>query len=606
MQQKSPQYLCKFRGCHHKPIRTEAGLLRHYKAEHAAETIRRLEQREDRVARIQEDMATGLEGIVDIQDSLLLIPPQLFEVHQAKGVVDQAATVPPVTQAWHGEYLFQKPVQHIKENIKWLLQIFELVPNFVSPFVNREQIYPKISSTAAPPIPWHKTSISIEKLPTVPKVPPSWKKDLDFHFRDVIDIVQALYGNPTFVNDMAHAPVIELDHNGNRIFQNRSLEHGGGKNELTIIVLCFSSDKTVVSVQKGLRLLNHSTELRMETSRGVNQLVGLIPIPKAPSSEKKTPLYQQFLREVFHECMRFLFWRLLQDSVTGRLMLGPDGLTRKVVLGLPSWMADYLDQILLAGIIYGHCAVCFRDHNSLELPGIGPFHTGRHSNMLRTTLSKTHLAKSELPSGLEILGDPHCMLTLDRLHRNDKPYLDHVVNCGRSKSGIEEGQDEMERRLKLVPPFSGCHYFGNGLDFNRWTGSDAHQLRKIFMAILYNLGLPDDILNMHRLEANIGLLIQFRRHDEQSLQELRENLDSYYRFRKVFDTVRGSDKGKFLGYKLPLKHAREHWPDFICSLGNLVGLSTDLSEHLHIVFVKIPYRRTNRQDVERQICAMSD
>ncbi|KAH8930536.1 hypothetical protein BT69DRAFT_1190404, partial [Atractiella rhizophila] len=207
-------------------------------------------------------------------------------------------------------------------------------------------------------------------------------------------------------------------------------------------------------------------------------------------------------------------------------------------------------------------------------------------------------------------------------------YLDHVVTwtmdfisaVDARNRGSKKVKDEMERRLKLVPPFLGGRYFGNGLDFNQWIGLDARQLRKvcdfqlpsaheyslIIMAILYNLGLPDDILNMHRIEANIGLLIQFRRHDEQSLQELRENLDSYYRFRKGFDTVRVSDKGKFLGYKLPLKHTREHWSDFICSLGNLVGLSTDLSEYLHIVFVKIPYRRTNRQDVERQICAMSD
>ncbi|KAH8924322.1 hypothetical protein BT69DRAFT_1193904, partial [Atractiella rhizophila] len=139
---------------------------------------------------------------------------------------------------------------------------------------------------------------------------------------------------------------------------------------LTIIALCFSSDKTVVSVQKGnrqlwplgLRLLNHSTELRLKTSRGANQLVALIPIPKGmlftTPSEKKTPLYRQFLREVFHECMRFLFWRLPQDALTGRLMLGPDGFTRKTVVALAGWMADYLDQTLLAGVIQGHCPVC--------------------------------------------------------------------------------------------------------------------------------------------------------------------------------------------------------------------------------------------------------
>ncbi|KAH8924321.1 hypothetical protein BT69DRAFT_1333077 [Atractiella rhizophila] len=216
-------------------------------------------------------------------------------------------------------------------------------------------------------------------------------------------------------------------------------------------------------------------------------------------------------------------------------------------------------------------------------------------------------------SGLEILGDPHQMLTPDRLHQNDKPYLDHIVKWTMdlishkdSRNRRSKIKDEIDRRLKLVPPFSGGRYFGNGLDFNQWTASDARQLRKIFVAILYNLGLPDNLLNIHRIETNIGLLIQFRRHDEQSLQELRDNLDGYFKYRQVFDEVRVNEKGKFLGYKLPLKHAREHWPHFISSLGNLVGLSTDLSEYLHIVFVKIPYRRTNRHDVERQICTMSD
>ncbi|KAH8924323.1 hypothetical protein BT69DRAFT_1196845, partial [Atractiella rhizophila] len=105
-----------------------------------------------------------------------------------------------------------------KDNTKRLLQIFDLVPNFLSPFVNRDQIYQKISSTVAPPIPWHKTTISLDKLPCAANVPPSWKKDLDFHFQDIIDVVQVLYGNPTFEHDTVHAPVMELDHNGKQIF----------------------------------------------------------------------------------------------------------------------------------------------------------------------------------------------------------------------------------------------------------------------------------------------------------------------------------------------------------------------------------------------------
>ncbi|KAH8922605.1 hypothetical protein BT69DRAFT_1220069, partial [Atractiella rhizophila] len=518
--------------------------------------------------------------------------------------------------------------------VRRLLHLFDIFsPHTVAPFQNRDQIFNKLDQSLMYPIRWHKAIISLDRQPYASRIPPTWKTNTTFWFRDITQVITSLFANPAYEHETIYAPYKEFNAAGNHTYSEPFTGEWFWETQTTLpqgatcVALQGSSDKTIASSMKGnakfwplgMGLLNHSNRLRQSSKSGANLFCGLIPIPQASDQDRKSDLFSVYCREIFHECLRLFFSVLPPEARTGIPLLGPDGQVRNVCIRIGSWMADYMEQILFSLVLNGRCVRCKAPRDMMGQAGIDIPRDNRDSSNARNLMSSEELKEYGLHDnntflvGQEWLGDIHQMLTPDILHQVDKPYLDHVVKW---TFALIEKRDkgsrglrikvEIEKRLRLIPPFQGGRYFGGGLDFTQWTASDSRDLRKVLVACLPNLDLPPDVVRSHRVEANIGNYVHFRRHDEGTISDLETNLNCYYQFRTVFDTVRQGKTGKFLGYCLPRKHIRNHYPELIRQFGACVGHTTDTSEHSWIEFIKEPYGHGSKHRVEEQLCRAAD
>jgi hypothetical protein len=92
-------------------------------------------------------------------------------------------------------------------------------------------------------------------------------------------------------------------------------------------------------------------------SNGTNNLIYLL----ASWRHWKTPAFQQFCRQLYHACLTHIFAPLKHGMTTAEVVRCPDGHFWCAVYGLGPYIADYPEQVWLAGIVQGWCPkdVCF-------------------------------------------------------------------------------------------------------------------------------------------------------------------------------------------------------------------------------------------------------
>jgi hypothetical protein len=139
------------------------------------------------------------------------------------------------------------------------------------------------------------------------------------------------------------------------------------------------SDKTTVSVATGhqefhpvyISVGNISGIARRSHKGGVIPAT-ILPIPKgvqpifhmcecsinsnlASQTERKTEEYKTFCQQLLHTCLAFLFSPVKHAMTTPDISRCPDGHYRRVIYGLGPYIADYPEQMWLAGIVSGWC-----------------------------------------------------------------------------------------------------------------------------------------------------------------------------------------------------------------------------------------------------------
>jgi hypothetical protein len=77
---------------------------------------------------------------------------------------------------------------------------------------------------------------------------------------------------------------------------------------------------------------------------------------------------------------------------------------------------------------------------------------------------------------------------------------------------------------------------------------------------------------------------------ENDLEELENALSRFHNYRQIFITSGVCEKG----ISLPRQHAMVHYPALIRLFGAPNGLCSSITESKHITAVKVPWRRSNR------------
>ncbi|KAI1788198.1 hypothetical protein LXA43DRAFT_1097529 [Ganoderma leucocontextum] len=383
------------------------------------------------------------------------------------------------------------------------------------------------------------------------------------------------------------------------------------------VPVVLGADKMTVSVMTGhqqyhplyMSLGNMHNEMRHAHRDAVVPLA-FLAIPKF-GCEASTDKYRVFIKHIYHAALAQILSPLEPGMTTPHIMRCPDGHFRRAVFELGPFIADYPEQVCLAGIVYGWCPKCQAYPDELE--DAGPLHFREHTEALVDTLTPR-----ELWDIFGIVADPftsyfpradiHELLTPDLLHQLIKgTFKDHLVDWVVKYIKLTAANDkaatriieEIDRRVAAAPSFPGLRRFPHRRNFSQWTGNDSKGLMKVYLASIAGL-VPQ------KMPQCLGVFLDFAyaacraEHDTLSLEAMQEALAYFHDLRTVFVKTGVWPNG----FGLPRQHFLVHYILSIQKFGSPNGLRSLIMESKHIEAVKETWRCSNRNEPTGQMIGM--
>ncbi|KAI0360029.1 hypothetical protein OH77DRAFT_1586687 [Trametes cingulata] len=494
------------------------------------------------------------------------------------------------------------------------------------PFADYAELYATIDAITLGDVPWRCLKAGYRGPRPTSDVPSWMDETYEIWYRDPRQIALRMLGNPDFDGEFDYAPYREFTRHGDRRYCNFMSgnwawlqadtivqDHPEADGALFVPVL-LGSDKTTVSVATGqndyyplyMSIGNIHNNVRRAHRESVI-LIAFLAIPKADRRHADTPAFRRFRRQLFHSSLSAILQSLKPGMTVPEVARCPDTHYRRVIWGIGAYIADYMEQVLVACIVQGWCPTCLKPSGQLDAPRAGDKRSRMHTEALIRTFEPSVLWDDYgvLPDVVPFTNDfPRAdiyeLLSGDLLHQLIKgTFKDHLVTWVGQYLILEHGEargkellDEIDRRLSLVPPFPGLRHFKQGRDFKQWTGDDSKALMKIYLPPIAHL-LPS---KMVRAVASFLELCYICRRNvilESDLQGPFNHARSrFHADRKIFqDTLVRPD-----GFSLPRQHSLEHYDQHIRNFAAPNGLCTSITEAKHIKAVKEPWRRSNRYE----------
>ncbi|KAJ7160307.1 hypothetical protein C8R46DRAFT_830620, partial [Mycena filopes] len=436
---------------------------------------------------------------------------------------------------------------------------------------------------------------------------------VELWWRDPVECVRELMGNPMFRDAMRFAPEeLYADAEGNvRIFEEmwtadwwkevqKLLPPGA-----TLAPLIFSSDKTLLSNFRGdnsawpvyLTIGNIGKETRRQVSAHATILVGYLPIPKFDCFNKNTRSLAKY--RLFHECMTVLTQSLIEAGKTGTKMVCADNFVRQVFPIFAAYVADYPEQCLVACCKENRCPMCT----------VSPDERGDHRphdkrDQLETLFLMARQRDGEKDTAFEKEGiravyPPFWMnLPHSNVFEAFTPDLLHQVHKGVFKDHLVKwcteiiGSLEIDERFRQMPDHPGLRHFKNGIStVSQWTGTEHKEMEKVFLSLVA-AGADPELVKAVRALMDFAYLDSLQSHTSTTLAALTQALDDFHAHKKIFIDL----KGRKEHFNIPKFHSLDHHEPSIRLFGTNDGFNTESPERLHIDYAKNAYRASNRKD----------
>lgn len=378
----------------------------------------------------------------------------------------------------------------------------------------------------------------------------------------------------------------------NQVFEQRKLPTGA-----TIAPVIITSDKTQLSNFSGdksvwpvyLTIGNIEKSTRRMASLRATVLIGYIPVSKLECfSEKRR---QHEASQLWHSCMRSLLRPLMEVGKNGVQMVCPDQKIHWVFLILFTYVADHLEQCLVACNKQNCCLRCKVGRLKLGDGKASPAKTQKEVLEAMERACNGDFKKfNEL--GLHPIDPfwrdlPHCDIfscfTPDLLHQLHKGvFKDHVatwaIKC------LANGKNEVDICFRAMPRGADLRHFKQGISFvSQWTGNKYKNMEKVFLGVLAGKGEPG-LISAVRSLLDFIYYVHFESHSHNSLCQLN---DAYIQFHKGLEYF--ADKGIRDDFDLPKLHSMQHYISSIISRGSADGYNTEASKRLHIDYTKKAY-----------------
>ncbi|KAK7059284.1 hypothetical protein R3P38DRAFT_3303354 [Favolaschia claudopus] len=442
-------------------------------------------------------------------------------------------------------------------------------------------------------------------------------------FRDPVECVRELIGNPAFKDVMDYAPTrLFVDAEGKEEFlKEMSSASWWWKMQLrlpigsTCVPIILSSDKTRLSQQRGdksawpvyLTIGNIAKDTRRKASSHATILLGYLPIGKLDCYTDATRSVAKY--RLFHYCMGIIMKSLADAGNDGVQMVCADGFLRQIRPVLAAYVADYPEQCLIACCMENRCPEC------TVLPTERGCHGVHRKRDMDETLGyidrypreyKSSQFKCEFEKTLGLrpvppfwAGLPHTdifeVFTPDILHQLHKgAFKDHLV----SWCTAVIGQKEMDARFKSMPSHPDVRYFKNGISMvSQWTGGEHKEMEKVFAGLMAGHAKPAVIKTVNAV-IDFIYLASLESHTTSSLAAMDAALDVFHENKDIFIELNARTQGHF---NIPKIHSMEHYTPGIRRVGCADGFNTEGPERLHIDYAKAGYRASNKKDYIAQM-----
>ncbi|KAJ6608811.1 hypothetical protein B0H10DRAFT_2226532 [Mycena sp. CBHHK59/15] len=416
-------------------------------------------------------------------------------------------------------------------------------------------------------------------------------------FRDPVECVKELIGNPAFKAVMDYAPTrLFVDADGKEeLISEMSSASWWWKMQTrlpdgsTCAPIILSSDKTRLNTRR--KASSHATIL-----------LGYLPTPKMDCFSDATRSVAKY--RLFHYCMGLIMQSLAEAGTNGVKMTCADGLLRHVHPILAAYVADYPEQCLVACCMENRCPIC------KVLPKERGDHTPHPKRDVDETLDyinrydaehKNAAFKEEFGANLGLrpvppfwAGLPHTDIfeafTPDILHQLHKGvFKDHLVSWCTSVIG----EKEMDARFKSMPAHVDVRHFKNGISMvSQWTGGEYKEMEKVFGGLMAGHADPA-VIETATAVVDFIYLASLESHTTTSLAALDAALDTFHENKQIFLDLEARSQGHF---NIPKIHSMQHYTPMIRLFGSADGFNTEAPERLHIDYAKAGYQASNKKD----------
>ncbi|KAJ3742783.1 hypothetical protein DFH05DRAFT_1495496 [Lentinula detonsa] len=533
--------------------------------------------------------------------------------------------------------LLFKKVEMSQPNINelldlWCLDIQRRFNGDSAPFGNHQELLETIDSIQDGSAPWKclETQIDESFLPDAPE----WQKtSYQVWYRDPDMVIANILKNPDFANEFDPAPYVHVGRDGKRRWSNMMSgnfayrqatkiyddpETGGDK--VLGAMYCpiiLGADKTTVSVATGhveyhplyLSIGNLHNAARRGHRNSVVP-IAFLAIPKADRKYDNDPKFRTFKKQLYQTSIAAILRSLVPGMTTPVLRRCPDGYYCHVIYDLAAFIADYPEQVLLAGVVQGWCCRCTAHFSDLDKPG-EPRTREWVDTLFEHYQGEADVLWDNYGIDDDVLpfthhfprADIHEMLTADLLHQVVKGcFKDMLVEwviayltITHGETQMKEIMDDVDHRISLVPPFPGLRHFPHGRRFKQWTGDDSKALMKVFLPAISEY-IPEEMTKC--LSSFLDFCYLARRNDftTDTIAELQNALHSFCEYRKIF--LRTNVRAHL---SIPRMHSILHYPYLIINFGAPNGVCSSITESRHITAVKKPWRRSNRYNALSQM-----
>lgn len=367
-----------------------------------------------------------------------------------------------------------------------------------------------------------------------------------------------------------------------------------------------------------ISLANIDADIRMKASNHAFLLLALLPVVdlNVPSSHQSA-----MKNRLFHHCVNICTEPLQSVARLGHMMADPVGNVRCCYTPLAAYICDNPEALLVSVTTTNASPLTMATHKHF---GDQFRHTPRTAATTITslnTLASQHnpydlqaylkAAKAYHLNGVHLpfwtgwaLADPSLFLTPEPLHQWHKEFYDHdrkwCVNA--------VGADEINFRFQIIHPRTNARRFKKGIsNLKNCTGHEHRAMQCSIVGVIAG-AVSGDFMRCIRSLMDFRYIAQIPVISEDDLAQGLATLKEFHNYKQAILDIgaRRGKKNNLDHFHIPkLELMQSVMPNTRLS-GAPFQWTADVTEHEHIVKVKIPVRGTNGRDESAQICRTLD